>query len=144
MPDIIIIHENGEWLPPFQKAFADAGLSFDEWHLAGGSVDLGANPLDAIYSSRMSASGHSRGHSHAPGLAQAVLNWLEQHWRTVLNGSCALYFETSKVAQYTALAAAGIAALALSAVAGMTPGSVRLAKAIRARLAAGQPVRAAA
>jgi hypothetical protein len=108
MLDIIIIHENDEWLPPFRIAFSDAGLTFEEWHLAAGSVDLRATPPDAIYYSRMSASAHTRGHGNAPALAQAKLNWLECHGRQVLNGSRALYFETSKVAQYATLEAAGI------------------------------------
>lgn len=116
--DIVILHENDEWLPPFRKAFADAGLTFEEWHLAEGSVDLTAVPPDAVYFSRMSASAHTRGHGNAPALAQAIINWLEQHGRTVLNGSRALYFETSKAAQYTALEAAGIATPATAAAVG--------------------------
>jgi hypothetical protein len=115
---IIILHENDEWLPPFRQAFDAAGLDFAEWHLAEGHVDLTAEPPDAIYFSRMSASAHTRGHPQAPALCQAVLNWVESHGRTVLNGSRALYFETSKVAQYTALAAAGIATPATVAVLG--------------------------
>ena len=121
MTDIVILHENDEWLPPFRQALANAGLSVEEWHLADGSVDLTARPPDAIYYNRMSASAHTRGHANAPALAQATLNWLEQHGRTVLNGSRALYFETSKVAQYTALEAAGIATPATIATAGAAP-----------------------
>lgn len=118
MTDVIILHENDEWLPPFRQAFAAAGLTYAEWHLAEGHVDLSAAPPDAVYFSRMSASAHTRGHAQAPALCQAVLNWLEGHGRAVLNGSRALYFETSKVAQYTALAAAGIATPATVAVLG--------------------------
>lgn len=121
MIDIVILHENDEWLPPFRAAFAEAGLAFKEWHLAEGAVDLSAPPPDAIYYSRMSASAHTRGHGHAPSLAQALINWLEQHGREVLNGSRALYFETSKVAQYTALEAAGIATPATVAAVGGEP-----------------------
>ena len=108
MTDIIILHENDEWLPPFRTAFKAAGLTLQEWHLAGGSIDLSATPEDVIYYNRMSASAHTRGHEHAPALSQAVLNWLELHDCEILNGSRALYFETSKVAQYTALEAVGI------------------------------------
>ncbi len=118
MPDLIILHENDEWLPPFHQAFAEAGIRAEEWHLADGSVELSACPPDALYYSRMSASAHTRGHEHAPALAQATLNWLEQHGREVLNGSRALYFETSKVAQYTALEAADIATPATVATVG--------------------------
>jgi hypothetical protein len=108
MTDIIILHENDEWLPPFRAAFEAAGLKLKEWHLATGSIDLSAPPEHAIYYSRMSASAHTRGHENAPALAQAMLNWLELHGRQIFNGSRALYFETSKVAQYTALEAIGI------------------------------------
>ena len=121
MSDIVILHENDEWLPPFRTAFAEAGLDFEEWHLAEGSVDLTAIPPDAIFYSRMSASAHTRGDAFAPNLAQAIVNWLEQHGRVVLNGSCALYFETSKVAQYTALEAAGIATPETIAAVGGAP-----------------------
>jgi len=125
MTDIIILHENDEWLPPFRHALTEAGLAFEEWHLANGSVDLMATPPDAVFYSRMSASAHTRGHEHAPALAQATLNWLERHGREVLNGSQALYFETSKVAQYSALAASGIPTPATVAAVG----SVALAEA---------------
>lgn len=118
MPDLIILHENDEWLPPFRQAFTEAGIRAEEWHLADGSVELSATPPDALYYSRMSASAHTRGHEHAPALAQATLNWLEQHGREVLNGSRALYFETSKVAQYMALEAADIATPATVATVG--------------------------
>lgn len=128
MTDVIVLHENDEWLPPFRQAFQAVGLSVAEWHLADGTVDLTATPPDAVFYSRMSASAHTRGHDHAAALCQAVLNWLEAHGRTVLNGSRALYFETSKVAQYTALAAAGIATPATVAVVG----AGRLVEAARA------------
>lgn len=118
MTDVIILHENNEWLPPFRTAFTEAGLEFEEWHLAHGSIDLTAQPPNAIFYSRMSASAHTRGHGQAAALAQAALNWLEQHGRQVLNGSRALYFETSKIAQYTALEAAGIATPATIAAVG--------------------------
>jgi glutathione synthase/RimK-type ligase-like ATP-grasp enzyme len=116
--DAIVLHENDEWLPPFRAAFAAAGLVLGEWHLAEGSVDLTQSPPDAVYFSRMSASAHTRGHAHAPALAAAILGWLERHGRTVLNGSRALAFETSKAAQSNALAAAGIAVPATVAAVG--------------------------
>jgi glutathione synthase/RimK-type ligase-like ATP-grasp enzyme len=56
----------------------------------------------------MSASSHTRGHTYAPEYAGAVIEWLERHGRTVVNGRRALQLELSKVAQYQALAAHGI------------------------------------
>jgi hypothetical protein len=61
-----------------------------------------------VFYNRMSASSHTRGHRFAPELTAAVLAWLEQHDRRVLNGSGAIRLEISKVAQYAALARHGV------------------------------------
>jgi hypothetical protein len=56
----------------------------------------------------MSASSHTRGHRYAPEYTAAVLAWLEQHNRRVVNNGRALQLELSKIAQYAALAKYGI------------------------------------
>jgi hypothetical protein len=61
-----------------------------------------------VFYNRMSASSHTRGHTYAPEYAGAVIETLERHGRTVVNGRRALQLELSKVAQYEALAAHGI------------------------------------
>lgn len=108
MSKVFILHENDEWLPPFRTALKAAGLDFEEWHLDEGVLSFDSQPPQGVFYSRMSASAHTRGHTHAPSYTQHVLNWLELNGRRVVNGSRALYLEVSKVAQYAALQAAGV------------------------------------
>ncbi|MGD6895499.1 ATP-grasp domain-containing protein [Bacillus infantis] len=109
MSKIHIIHENSEWTAHLTKRLEELGLPYEEWFLNEGIVDLTSAPPEGIFYSRMSASSHTRGNRFAPELTESVLSWLEQHGRTVFNGSRALRLEVSKVNQYTALNAAGIA-----------------------------------
>ncbi len=106
-PVIHIIHENPDWLPPLRSALDAAGVPFRELSLESGSIDLGAEPPEGVFWSRLSASAHTREHPAAKEYARAVFRWLESHGRRVINGSRAAELEVSKVAQYTALAAAG-------------------------------------
>jgi hypothetical protein len=108
MPQIFVIHENDAWLAPLRASFAAAGLAHREWHLDQGILDLTQPPPEGVFYNRMSASSHTRGHHYAPEYAGAVIEWLERHGRTVVNGRRALQLEVSKVAQYEALAAEGI------------------------------------
>jgi hypothetical protein len=66
----------------------------------------------------MSASSHTRDHRYAAEYTAAILEWLERHGRTVVNGRRALQLEVSKVAQYQALGAFGIATPETLAVVG--------------------------
>lgn len=106
-PVVHVLHENAEWLPPLAAAFEAEGVPLRELDLTTGSIDLGAEPPQGVFWSRLSASSHTRGNAHAKEYARAVLRWLEAHGRRVVNGSRVLELEVSKVAQYTALAAAG-------------------------------------
>ncbi len=108
MKQIYVLHENDEWVEPLRTAFRDRDLPFVEWFLDTGVVDLAAMPPDGVFYNRMSASSHTRGHRYGPEYAAAVLSWLEQHGRRVLNGRLALTLEVSKVAQYAALEAHGV------------------------------------
>ncbi|WP_419882462.1 ATP-grasp domain-containing protein [Peribacillus sp. B-H-3] len=108
MSKIYIIHENSEWTEHLTNRLNELNLSYEEWHLDHGLVDLSQEPPEGVFYSRMSASSHTRGHRFAPELTEAVLAWLEQHGRKVLNGSRALRLEVSKANQYTALASHGI------------------------------------
>ena len=108
MPQIFVIHENDAWLAPLRASFAAAGLDHEEWLLDRGVLDLTRPPPAGVFYNRMSASSHTRGHVYAPEYAAAVIEWLERHGRTVVNGRRALQLEVSKVAQYEALAAFGI------------------------------------
>jgi hypothetical protein len=108
MPKIYVLHENADWMAPLRAALDARHLPFEEWHLAEGSIDLGAAPPEGVFYSRMSASSHTRGHRFAPELTGSVLAWLQAHGRRVVNGGRALELEVSKVKQYLALNAVGI------------------------------------
>jgi hypothetical protein len=108
MSKVFVIHENDAWVEPLRSAFASFGTPYEEWFLDRGLLDLRRAPPEGVFYNRMSASSHTRGHVHAPEYAAAVIEWLERHGRTVVNGRRALQLEVSKVAQYEALAAHGI------------------------------------
>lgn len=108
MSKIYIIHENNEWTINLTKRLEELQLPYEEWHLNEGLIDLSEQPPEGIFFSRMSASSHTRGHRFAPEFADNLFAWLEQHNRTIFNGSSALRYELSKVKQYTALTKAGI------------------------------------
>lgn len=104
---IYVLHENDEWVEPLRKEFAVLDLPFEEWFLDEGLVPFDEEPPLGVFYNRMSASSHTRGHRWAPELTHAVLEWLEAHDRRVVNGTRALYLETSKAAQYAALSRVG-------------------------------------
>ncbi|MDR2076933.1 MAG: hypothetical protein LBP61_08415 [Desulfovibrio sp.] len=103
MSKIHVLHENDEWFAPLAGALRAANLPCEGWHMAEGRLDLQETPPGGVFFSRMSASAHTRGHTHSPDYTAAVLAWLERHRRRVINGSTALRLEMSKVAQYMAL-----------------------------------------
>ncbi|MGO1544024.1 MAG: ATP-grasp domain-containing protein [Gulosibacter sp.] len=107
-PAVYILHENPEWLPALRTGFEAEGVPVRELELTSGSIDLGAEPPQGVFWSRLSASSHTRGNEHAKEYARAILRWLESHGRRVVNGSQVLELEVSKVAQHSALAAAGL------------------------------------
>ncbi|MBR0674173.1 ATP-grasp domain-containing protein [Neoroseomonas soli] len=108
MSKIHVIHENDAWLAPLRAAFGAIHVHHEEWFIDRGLLDLTQPPPEGVFYNRMSASSHTRGHHYAPEYAAAVIEWLERHGRTVVNGRRALQLEVSKVAQYEALAAWGI------------------------------------
>lgn len=118
MTKIHVIHENNAWLTPFRDAFATLRAPYEEWFLDRGLLDLTQPPPEGVFWNRMSASSHTRGHVYGPEYAGAVIEWLEAHGRTVVNGRRALQLELSKVAQYQALAGFGIPTPATVAVVG--------------------------
>ncbi|MFC0445164.1 RimK family alpha-L-glutamate ligase [Pseudidiomarina halophila] len=108
MRDIVIIHENDEWLVPLREELRQRGVTANEWFLDSGPVPFTQTPADAVYYNRMSASSHTRGHRFAPELTKAVLTWLENHDRTVVNPTQVLALEVCKLSQYAALQRAGL------------------------------------
>ncbi len=108
-PTVHAIHENPDWWPPFAAAFEAENVPVEQWLLTGqDSLDLTGEPPEGVFWSRMSASAQTRGHDRSIAQTRAVLRWLEGHGRRVVNGSAVLELEVSKVAQDTALRAAGI------------------------------------
>lgn len=105
---VYVIHENPQWIPPFAAAFEAEGVPFEEWMLTDGSIDLGMEPPEGVFWSRLSASAHTRDHAHSKEFGRAVLRWLSSWGRTVINGADVLELEVSKVAQHAALRHAGI------------------------------------
>jgi hypothetical protein len=108
MSKVFVIHENDAWVEPLRREFEVLGTPYEEWFLDRGVLDLRRPPPDGVFYNRMSASSHTRDHTYAPEYAAAVIETLERHGRTVVNGRRALQLELSKVAQYEALAAHGI------------------------------------
>jgi hypothetical protein len=125
MSQVHIIHENSAWIEPLRREFAALGTPHAEMFLDEGMLDLTAAPPPGVFYNRMSASSHTRGHTYAPEYAAAVIEWLERHGRTVVNGRRALQLEVSKVAQYQALAAFNIPTPPTIAVVGT--GNIRAA-----------------
>ncbi|MDB9996531.1 alpha-L-glutamate ligase [Gammaproteobacteria bacterium] len=100
---IFIIHENEEWLSPFEDALTALGAPFTSWYVPEMNFNLMDVPPEGIFYNRMSASSHSRNHRYEPELALGILEWLKRHQRKVVNGPRALDLEISKIRQYQAL-----------------------------------------
>jgi len=118
MAKVYVLHENPDWTAPLFEALAARAIAYEDWNLLEGRVDPAAAPPEGVFYNRMSASAHTRDHRYAPELAGHVLNWLELHGRRIVNGPRALALEIDKLAQYTALRAAGIAVPATIAAVG--------------------------
>jgi len=106
---IHVIHENADWLQPLARALEAEALPWRDWFLDRGVFDLSQPPPEGVFYNRMSASSHTRDHRYAAELTVSVLAWLARHGRRIVNGPGVLDLEISKVRQYAALEAAGIA-----------------------------------
>ena len=100
---IIILHENKEWIGPFEDALKSINAHFKFWYIPELDIDFNKAPEDAIYYNRMSASSHTRGHRYDPEITIGILEWLKRYDQTVINGSRALDLEISKLRQYQEL-----------------------------------------
>ena len=107
-PVVYAIHENPDWFGPFADALDAEGVPYVEWLLTGGVLDLDEPPPAGVFWSRFSASSHTRGHGLSKDHTRSVLSWVEAAGRRTVNGRSVLELEVSKVAQLTALRAAGI------------------------------------
>jgi hypothetical protein len=113
-----VLHENQDWFTPIGAALDAAAVPYEQWLIGDGMLDLDEMPPEGVFWSRLSASSHTRDHPYAKDHARGVLGWLEAHQRRVVNGRRALELEVSKVAQLTALRAAGFDVPRTLAVAG--------------------------
>jgi len=113
-----VLHENPDWFTAIGTALGTAGVPYEQWLIGDGTLDLDAPPPEGVFWSRLSASSHTRDHPYAKDHARGVLGWLEAHRCRVVNGRSALELEVSKVAQLTALRAAGFDVPRTLAVAG--------------------------
>ncbi len=109
MRRIHVLHENSIWVEPLAVELDRRRLPWTEWFLHTGTFDLSKPPPEGVFYNRMSASSHTRDHRFSAELTASVLAWLSRWGRRVVNGPSALDLEISKVRQYCALEAAGIA-----------------------------------
>jgi len=116
--NVILLHENEDWLPPLRAALDDAGVPYEEWFVTDGHFDVLSEPPEGVYFNRMSASSHTRGHTASVDHTRQLLAWLQRHGRRVVNGLSAFELEMSKIRQYQALQAAGVRVPATRGVAG--------------------------
>ena len=100
---IIILHENKEWMEPFELALNEINAEYELWYLPEIDIDFNQSPQEAIYYNRMSASSHTRGHRYDPEFSVAILEWLKRHDQVIVNGPRALDLEISKLRQYQEL-----------------------------------------
>jgi hypothetical protein len=100
---IIILHENKDWIEPFELALKEINADYEIWYLPEIDIDFNQAPQDAVYYNRMSASSHTRGHRYDPEFSIAILEWLKRHKQKVVNGPRALDLEISKLRQYQEL-----------------------------------------
>jgi hypothetical protein len=113
-----VLHENPDWFTPIGAALDAEAVPYEQWLIGDGMLDLDEPPPKGVFWSRLSASSHTRDHPYAKDHMRGVLGWLEAHQRRVVNGRRALELEVSKVAQLTALRAAGFDVPRTLAVAG--------------------------
>ena len=100
---IIILHENKEWIQPFEDALKSITADFKFWYIPELDINFNKKPEDAIYYNRMSASSHTRGHRYDPEITIGILEWLKRHDQVIVNGPRALDLEISKIRQYQEL-----------------------------------------
>jgi len=108
VPQIHVLFENEDWMPPLREALAARGLDWEEHFVDGGILDLAAEPPPGVFVNRMSPSAHTRAHQGGVAYLTEALHALEAHGRRVINGSRAFALEVSKVRQDLALRAEGI------------------------------------
>ena len=103
-----VIHENHDWMPPFRRELARAGIPYEEWFIDKCHLDFDDLPPPGVFINRVSPSAHTRGHEGSVEFTRSLLHWLQSHGRRVINGPRAFELEVSKTRQYAALRDSGI------------------------------------
>ena len=96
---VVVLGEDEERSQPLLQALGALGVPTMFWNTERGTLFPTEVPEDAVYFSRQSPSCGTRNHGVSMPYARIVLWWLEQHGRTVVNGSAALALESSKACQ---------------------------------------------
>ena len=73
MAKMHVLHQNAARAAPLFDALERAALSYRDWPLAEGALDLTEAPPEGVFYERMSACSHTRGHRFAPALSAALL-----------------------------------------------------------------------
>ena len=108
MKTVFLLHENKEWSEPLEIAVNEIDVPYKNWYMVDRLINMSVIPPNGVFYNRMSASAHTRGHTHIPELTSGLLAWLESNKRRVINGSNAIRLELSKMVQYSALKDVGI------------------------------------
>ena len=108
MKTVFLLHENKEWSEPLEIALNEINVPYKNWYMVDRLINMSVIPPNGVFYNRMSASAHTRGHTHIPELTSGLLAWLESNKRRVINGSNAIRLELSKMVQYSALKDVGI------------------------------------
>lgn len=145
---IVVIMEDSERAMPLIAHLVLMGASVTVWDAAGAVIDSDGSPpdLSTLYFCRTSPSSRLRGRAWAPAASQRVVEWLEHHGATVLNGSKALQLEYCKWRQVQALRALGLETPRTFLVASAPSACVEITKGIlgeRGQMRAAKPREAA-
>lgn len=104
-----IIYENPGWLPFFQEALEEIGVSYRLNNIEEFALDTNQPPDNILYLNRISPSSHTRGHLRAVINGEQYLEHLSAFNRRVINDYRTIDYEMSKVAQYRLLSQHGLA-----------------------------------
>lgn len=145
---VVVIMEDSERAMPLIAHLVLMGADVTVWDAAGAVIDSeGPGPdLSALYFCRTSPSSRMRGRAWAPAASLRVVEWLEHHGATVLNGSRALQLEFCKWRQVQTLRSLGLETPRTCLVASAPSVTVDVAKGIlgeRGQMRAAKPREAA-
>ena len=108
LPNIYVLYENPDWIPPLQEGLEKEGFSVCLIHVNDGRIDPSKTPYKGIWINRISASSHTRDHIHTVEMSRQLLFWLESQGRRVINGLHTFELEMSKFRQDLILRRHGI------------------------------------